>query len=111
MRRLKALHTLSAYATGARLTLAQLSVPEKTNESAVNRLAGGAGRLGGLQIDHQLEPGRLHDWQVGRLTRKDAGLEISQINRIHPSMPATTMMGIGLMWDFQKRSVHAAAIT
>src|SRR5277367_1919253 len=29
---LKALHTLSAYATNARLTLAQLSVPEKTNE-------------------------------------------------------------------------------
>jgi len=29
---LKALHTLSAYATMARLTLAQLSVPEKTNE-------------------------------------------------------------------------------
>ncbi len=29
---LKALHTLSAYATNARLALAQLSVPEKTNE-------------------------------------------------------------------------------
>ena len=29
---LKALHTLSAYATHARLTLAQLSVTEKTNE-------------------------------------------------------------------------------
>ena len=29
---LKALHTLSAYATNARLTLAQLSVPEKANE-------------------------------------------------------------------------------
>lgn len=29
---LKALHPLSAYATSARLTLAQLSVPEKTNE-------------------------------------------------------------------------------
>jgi predicted transposase YbfD/YdcC len=29
---LKALHTLSAYATNAHLTLAQLSVPEKTNE-------------------------------------------------------------------------------
>jgi predicted transposase YbfD/YdcC len=29
---LKALHTLSAYATSARLTLAQLSVPEKINE-------------------------------------------------------------------------------
>jgi predicted transposase YbfD/YdcC len=29
---LKALHTLSAYATSAQLTLAQLSVPEKTNE-------------------------------------------------------------------------------
>jgi predicted transposase YbfD/YdcC len=29
---LKALHTLSAYATSARLTLAQLSVPEKANE-------------------------------------------------------------------------------
>jgi predicted transposase YbfD/YdcC len=31
-RGLKALHTLSAYATQARLTLAQLSVPEKSNE-------------------------------------------------------------------------------
>jgi hypothetical protein len=30
---LKALHTLSAYATNARLVLAQLSVPEKTNET------------------------------------------------------------------------------
>lgn len=29
---LKALHTLSAYATNARLSLAQLSVPDKTNE-------------------------------------------------------------------------------
>src|SRR5262249_32703126 len=29
---LKALHTLSAYATNAQLSLAQLSVPEKTNE-------------------------------------------------------------------------------
>ena len=29
---LKALHTLSAYATNARLTLAQMGVPEKTNE-------------------------------------------------------------------------------
>jgi len=29
---LKSLHTLSAYATSARLVLAQLSVPEKTNE-------------------------------------------------------------------------------
>jgi predicted transposase YbfD/YdcC len=48
---LKALHTLSAYATNARLTLAQLSVPEKTNEitaipelldhlAASNQLAG-----------------------------------------------------------------------
>src|SRR5215472_7284190 len=31
-RGLKALHTLSAYATNARLVLGQLSVPEKTNE-------------------------------------------------------------------------------
>ena len=31
-RGLKALHMLSAYATGARLTLAQIGVPEKTNE-------------------------------------------------------------------------------
>jgi hypothetical protein len=34
-----------------------------------------------------------------------------QIHRIHPNMPAATMMGIGLMWDFQKRIVHAAVIT
>jgi hypothetical protein len=32
MPQLKALHTLSAYATNARLVLGQLSVPEKTNE-------------------------------------------------------------------------------
>ena len=34
-----------------------------------------------------------------------------QIHRIHPNMPAAAMMGIGLMWDFQKRIVHAAVIT
>jgi predicted transposase YbfD/YdcC len=37
---LKALHTLSAYATQARLVLAQLSLPEKTNEiTAIPELA------------------------------------------------------------------------
>jgi predicted transposase YbfD/YdcC len=51
---LKALHTLSAYATTARLTLAQLSVPEKTNEitaipDLLDTLAG-AGQLGGAVV-------------------------------------------------------------
>lgn len=47
---LKALHTLSAYATTARLTLAQLSVPEKTNEiTAIPDL------LDHLAETHQLE--------------------------------------------------------
>jgi predicted transposase YbfD/YdcC len=46
---LKALHTLSAYATAARLTLAQLSVPEKTNEiTAIPDL-----------LDHLAETGQL----------------------------------------------------
>jgi predicted transposase YbfD/YdcC len=46
---LKALHTLSAYATNARLTLAQLSVPEKTNEiTAIPEL-----------LDHLAEAGQL----------------------------------------------------
>jgi predicted transposase YbfD/YdcC len=46
---LKALHTLSAYATNARLTLAQLSVPEKTNEiTAIPAL-----------LDHLAEAGQL----------------------------------------------------
>jgi len=46
---LKALHTLSAYATNARLTLAQLSVPEKANEiTAIPDL-----------LDHLAEAGRL----------------------------------------------------
>jgi predicted transposase YbfD/YdcC len=46
---LKALHTLSAYATNARLTLAQLSVPEKTNEiTAIPEL-----------LDHLAETGQL----------------------------------------------------
>jgi predicted transposase YbfD/YdcC len=51
---LKALHTLSAYATNARLVLAQLSVPEKTNEIAaipvlLDRLAE-AGQLEGALV-------------------------------------------------------------
>ena len=47
---LKALHTLSAYATNARLTLAQLSVPEKTNEiTAIPEL------LDHLAASHHLE--------------------------------------------------------
>jgi len=46
---LKALHTLSAYATNAGLTLAQLSVPEKTNEiTAIPEL-----------LDHLAETGQL----------------------------------------------------
>lgn len=46
---LKAPHTLSAYATNARVTLAQLSVPEKTNEiTAIPEL-----------LDHLAETGQL----------------------------------------------------
>ena len=51
---LKALHTLSAYATTARLTLAQLGVPEKTNEitaipELLDQLAEG-GQLAGALV-------------------------------------------------------------
>lgn len=47
---LKALHTLSAYATHARLTLAQLSVPEKTNEiTAIPDLLGQLAEAGQLE--------------------------------------------------------------
>ena len=41
---------------------------------------------------------------------KNFEIEASQIHRIHPNIPAATMMGIGLMWDFQKRIAHAAVI-
>ena len=52
---LKALHTLSAYATSARLILGQLSVPEKTNEiTAIPDL------LYELAAAKQLEIGRAH---------------------------------------------------
>src|SRR6476469_4881481 len=55
-RGLKALHTLSAYATNARLTLAQLSVPEKTNEiTAIPEL------LDLLAETRQLKGGPGHD--------------------------------------------------
>lgn len=51
---MKALHTLSAYATHARLTLAQLSVPEKTNEiTAIPELLdhlAGTGQLQGALV-------------------------------------------------------------
>ena len=53
---LKALHTLSAYACNARLVLASLSVPEKTNEiTAIPELLdhlAGTGQLQGALVNH-----------------------------------------------------------
>jgi predicted transposase YbfD/YdcC len=66
---LKALHTLSAYATNARLTLAQLSVPEKTTEiTAIPEL-----------LDHRAETRQLE----GALVTTDAmGCQVEIANRI-----------------------------
>jgi len=66
---LKALHTLSAYATNARLTLAQLSVPEKTNEiTAIPEL-----------LDHLADRGQLK----GALVTIDAmGCQVEIADRI-----------------------------
>jgi predicted transposase YbfD/YdcC len=66
---LKALHTLSAYATTARLTLAQLCVPEKTNEiTAIPEL-----------LDHLAETGQL----AGALVTIDAmGCQVEIADRI-----------------------------
>ena len=66
---LKALHTLSAYATNARLTLAQLSVPEKTNEiTAIPEL-----------LDHLATTGQLE----GALVTIDAmGCQVEIANKI-----------------------------
>lgn len=66
---LKALHTLSAYATTARLTLAQLSVPEKTNEiTAIPNL-----------LDHLSETRQLE----GALVTIDAmGCQVEIANKI-----------------------------
>ncbi len=66
---LKALHTLSAYATNARLTLAQLSVPEKTNEiTAIPEL-----------LDHLAETNRLE----GALVTIDAmGCQVEIADKI-----------------------------
>jgi predicted transposase YbfD/YdcC len=65
----KALHTLSAYATNARLTLAQISVPEKTNEiTAIPDL-----------LDHLAETKQL----PGALVTIDAmGCQVGIANRI-----------------------------
>jgi predicted transposase YbfD/YdcC len=65
----KALHTLSAYATTARLTLAQLSVPEKTNEiTAIPDL-----------LDHLAETGQLE----GALVTIDAmGCQVAIADKI-----------------------------
>src|SRR6202163_4786212 len=66
---LKALHTLSAYATTARLTLAQLGVPEKTNEiTAIPEL-----------LDHLAEAGQLE----GALVTIDAmGCQVEIADKI-----------------------------
>src|ERR1700686_826172 len=68
---LKALHTLSAYATSARLILAQLSVPEKTNEiTAIPDL-----------LDELAEAGQLE----GALVTTDAmGCQVEIADRIVP---------------------------
>jgi predicted transposase YbfD/YdcC len=66
---LKALHTFSAYATNAQLTLAQLSVPEKTNEiTAIPEL-----------LDHLAETGQLE----GALVTIDAmGCQVEIADKI-----------------------------
>jgi predicted transposase YbfD/YdcC len=66
---IKALHTLSAYATNARLVLAQLSVPEKTNEiTAIPEL-----------LDHLAETKQLE----GALVTIDAmGCQVAIANKI-----------------------------
>lgn len=66
---LKALHTLSAYATNARLVLGQLSVPEKTNEiTAIPEL-----------LDHLAETGQLE----GALVTIDAmGCQVDIADKI-----------------------------
>jgi predicted transposase YbfD/YdcC len=66
---LKALHTLTAYATNARLSLAQLSVPEKTNEiTAIPVL-----------LDHLAETGQLE----GALVTIDAmGTQVEVADKI-----------------------------
>ena len=66
---LKALHTLSAYATNARLTLTSLSVPEKTNEiTAIPDL-----------LDHLAATGQLN----GALVTIDAmGCQVAIANKI-----------------------------
>jgi predicted transposase YbfD/YdcC len=66
---LKALHTLSAYATNARLVLTQLSVPEKTNEiTAIPDV-----------LDHLAEAGQLE----GALVTFDAmGCQVAVADKI-----------------------------
>jgi predicted transposase YbfD/YdcC len=66
---LKALHTLSAYASNARLVLGQLSVPEKTNEiTAIPQL-----------LDHLAETGQLK----GALVTIDAmGCQVAIADKI-----------------------------
>jgi Transposase DDE domain len=66
---IKALHTLSAYATNARLVLAQLSVPEKTNEiTAIPEL-----------LDHLAETKQLE----GALVTIDAmGCQVAMADKI-----------------------------
>src|SRR5262252_6857808 len=73
---LKALHTLSAYASNARLVLAQLSVPEKTNEiTAIPDL-----------LDHLAETKQLE----GALVTIDAmGCQVAIAIRLSPTRPIT----------------------
>ena len=77
---LKALHTLSAYATNARLTLAQLSVPEKTNEiTAIPEL-----------LDHLAEAGQLE----GALVTIDAmGCQVDIADKI-VTLKADFLLGL-----------------
>jgi len=77
----KALHTLSAYATTARLVLAQRSVPEKTNEiiaipELIDDLAD-AGQLKGAPRQHRCHglPGRDRRQDRGAQGRLPAGAE------------------------------------
>jgi hypothetical protein len=91
---LKALHTLSAYASNARLTLAQLSVPEKTNEiTAIPDL------LDQLAAADQLE---------GALVTIDAmGCQVAIADKIveHKADYLLALRGISRPWNAMSRAI------
>ena len=80
----------------------ELSVDDFVGEREERGRDGEAERLGGLEVDHQLERDRLHDGKIGSLgafenpARIDAGLLIGEVEALTALLVEPSLKQVGM---------------